>query len=134
MTEPGAVYDRIGSQYDEYARTATLKAAERYTLFRMVGPVEGQRVMDLACGSGFYTRLLKQRGAAQVVGVDISPEMIRLASQREQVEPLGITYQVGDAVSLPLLGPHAYPVPAPSPARPPAASPAPVIGRPLRLN
>jgi len=105
MTEPGAVYDRIGSQYDEYARTATLKAAERYTFFRMVGPVEGQRVMDLACGFGFYTRLLKQRGAAQVVGVDISPEMIRLASQREQVEPLGITYQVGDAVSLPLLDP-----------------------------
>src|SRR5437667_8704023 len=105
MTEPGAVYDRIGSQYDEYARTATLKAAERYTFFRMVGPVEGQRVMDLACGLGFYTRLLKQHGAAQVIGVDISPEMIRLATQQEQAEPLGITYQVCDAVTLPQLGP-----------------------------
>ena len=60
--------------------------------------------MDLACGFGFYTRLLKQHGAAQVIGVDISPEMIRLATQQEQVEPLGITYQVCDAVALPQLG------------------------------
>jgi SAM-dependent methyltransferase len=104
MTEHGAQYDHIGSKYDEYARTATLKRAESYTFFRMVGTLAGQHVLDLACGFGFYTRLLKQRGAAQMVGVDISPEMIRLAPQQEQAKPLGITYQVGDAVALPQLG------------------------------
>ena len=31
MAEHGAQYDHIGSKYDEYARTATLKQAERYT-------------------------------------------------------------------------------------------------------
>jgi SAM-dependent methyltransferase len=97
-------YDHIGSKYDEYAQTATLKRAERYTFFRLVGALEGQRVLDLACGFGFYTRLLKHHGAAQVIGVDISPEMIRLAHQQEQTEPLEITYQVGDAVTLPQLG------------------------------
>jgi 2-polyprenyl-3-methyl-5-hydroxy-6-metoxy-1,4-benzoquinol methylase len=61
--------------------------------------------MDLACGFTFSTRLLKQHGAAQVIGVDISPEMIRLATQQEQAEPLGITYQVCDSVVLPRLGP-----------------------------
>jgi toxoflavin synthase len=104
MTEQGAQYDHIGSKYDEYARTATLKRTESYTFFRMAGALEGQRVLDLACGFGFYTRLLKQRGAAQVVGVDLSPEMIRLAIQQEQAAPLGITYQVCDAVTLPPLG------------------------------
>jgi toxoflavin synthase len=69
------------------------------------GALDGQRVLDLACGDGFYTRLLKQHGAAQVIGVDISPEMIRLAHQQEQAAPLGITYQVGDAVALPPLSP-----------------------------
>ena len=39
-----------------------------------------------------------------MIGVDISPEMIRLANQHEQAEPLGITYQVGDAAALPRLG------------------------------
>jgi SAM-dependent methyltransferase len=105
MTEESAQYDHIGGQYDEYARTATLKWAECYTFFRMLGALEGKRVLDIACGFGFYTRLLKQRGAAQVIGVDISPEMIRLAHQYEQAEPLGITYQVGDAATLPPLAP-----------------------------
>ena len=105
MTEQTAQYDHIGRKYDEYARTATLKRAECYTFFRMVGALAGKRVMDVACGFGFYTRLLRQHGAAQVLGVDISPEMIHLASQQEQAESLGITYQVGDAVTLPPLGP-----------------------------
>src|SRR5688572_14550672 len=104
MAEQTVQYDHIGSKYDEYARTATLKQAERYTFFRMVGALDGQHAMDLACGFGFYTRLLKQHGATQVIGVDISPEMIRLAHQQEQAEPLGITYQLGDAVTLPQLG------------------------------
>jgi toxoflavin synthase len=103
MTEHSAQYDHIGGKYDEYARAAALKWAERYTFFRMVGALEDRRVLDVACGFGFYTRLLKQRGAAQVIGVDISPEMIRLAHQYEQEEPLGIRYQVGDAVTLPAL-------------------------------
>jgi toxoflavin synthase len=104
MTE-GAQYDHIGSKYDEYARTATLKQAESYTFFRMVGSLGGKRVMDLACGFGFYTRMLKQHGAVQVVGVDISPEMVRLATEQEQAEPLGIGYQICDAAALPQMGP-----------------------------
>jgi hypothetical protein len=61
--------------------------------------------MDPACVFGFYTQLLKQRGGTQVLGRDISPEMIRLATLQEQAEPLGIAYQVCDAVTLPQLGP-----------------------------
>jgi toxoflavin synthase len=76
MTEPAAQHDHIGSKYDEDARTATLKRAERYTFLRIVGLLDGKRVLDLACGFGFYTQLLKQHGAAQVTGVDISPEML----------------------------------------------------------
>jgi 2-polyprenyl-3-methyl-5-hydroxy-6-metoxy-1,4-benzoquinol methylase len=66
MATQTAQYDHSGSKYDEYARTATLKRAECYTLFRLVGALEGKRVLDLASGLGFYTRQLKQRGAAQV--------------------------------------------------------------------
>jgi hypothetical protein len=32
MAAQTAQYDHIGSKYDEYARTATLKQAERYCL------------------------------------------------------------------------------------------------------
>src|SRR5262245_66567956 len=100
MAEDRAQYDRIGSKYDEYARTATLKQAECYTFLRMVGALEGQRAMDLACGFGFYTRLLKAHGAAHVIGVDISPEMMRVARQQEHAEPMGITYELANPTTL----------------------------------
>src|SRR5262245_3850779 len=104
MSEQGAQYDHIGSKYDEYARTATLKRAESYTVLCMVSPLEGRQVLDLACGIAYYTHLLKQRGVAEVLGVDISPEMARLAQHQEQAEPLGVTYREGAAAALPRLG------------------------------
>jgi toxoflavin synthase len=104
MPEQGAQYDHIGSKYEEYAQTATMKRAESYTVLQMVGPLAGQRVLDLACGFGFYTRLLKQHGAAEVIGIDISPEMVRLGHEQEQAEPLGVTYEIHDATALPRLG------------------------------
>jgi arsenite methyltransferase len=45
----------------------------------------GERVLDLGCGSGWATRLLARlvadapQGSGQVVGLDISDEMVRLA-------------------------------------------------------
>jgi SAM-dependent methyltransferase len=104
MAEQTAQYDHIGSKYDEYAQTATLKRAESYTFFRLVSALTGKTVLDLACGFGFYTRQLKQRGAAQVVGVDLSPEMVRLARAKASEAPDGIEYRVGDATYLPQLG------------------------------
>ena len=54
-------------------------------------------VLDLACGEGFYSRIVRRLGAARVHGVDLSPEMVRLAEEAERQEPLGCTYSVGDA-------------------------------------
>ena len=98
-------YDHIGLKYEEYAQTAPLKRAERHNISRLVGNVTGKRILDLACGTGYYTRWLKQHGALGVIGVDISPEMIRVAAQQEEKEPLGISYHVGDAGNFNPLGP-----------------------------
>jgi small GTP-binding protein len=57
-----------------------------------------------ACGDGDYTRRLKRMGAARVVGVDISAQMIARARAMEQENPLGIQYQVNDIVALAPLG------------------------------
>jgi hypothetical protein len=39
------------------------------------------------------------------VGVDISAQMIALAQQREDAEPIGIEYRVADAATLGGIGP-----------------------------
>lgn len=97
-------YDSIGSKYEQYKNTAPLPIPERYTFLRLVGVLRGKRVLDLACGSGYYSRLLKEHGAEWVEGVDISPEMIQLAQRKEQEQPLGVRYRMLDATALPRLG------------------------------
>lgn len=77
---------------------------EVYTLFRLVGDPSGCSVLDLACGEGIYTREMLRRGASHAVGVDLSPEMIRLAEQAEAEAPLGCRYLVSDVAALPVLG------------------------------
>jgi len=61
----------------------------------LLGPVQGQRVLDLACGHGPITRYLARHGA-DVVGVDLSGRLVAAARDREAAEPLGITYLRGD--------------------------------------
>jgi SAM-dependent methyltransferase len=66
---------------------------------RLLSDVSGLTVLDLACGDGYTSRLLAEKGA-KVVGVDISPAQIELARQFEREKPLGIEYVVADAAEL----------------------------------
>jgi SAM-dependent methyltransferase len=90
-------YDGIAKEYQASKLQPWRTHVERYTLLRLTGDVRGARTLDLACGEGYYTRLLRRLGAEPVVGVDISQAMIDLARAQEVAEPLGIRYRVGDA-------------------------------------
>jgi SAM-dependent methyltransferase len=95
-------YDEIASDYQASKRKPWRTHIEAWTLFDALGDIRGLRVLDLACGEGFYTRQLAQAGAAEVVGVDISPVMIDMARNEEMRSPLGIEYCVADVGSLDL--------------------------------
>jgi SAM-dependent methyltransferase len=62
-------------------------------------PRTGQRLLDLACGTGAVAELAAERGA-EVVGVDIAPALIEQARQRAAERGLQIEYLVGDAEAL----------------------------------
>jgi 2-polyprenyl-3-methyl-5-hydroxy-6-metoxy-1,4-benzoquinol methylase len=95
-----AEYDHIAERYKRDKLKPWRTHLERYTLLRLVGDVAGKAVIDLACGEGYYTRALRQQGAARVVGVDLSRGMIGLAEAEEARRPLGVEYRVGDVRSL----------------------------------
>jgi ubiquinone/menaquinone biosynthesis C-methylase UbiE len=97
-------YDPIAEQYRRVKAQPCSLYIETYTFMDLIGDVVGQHVIDLACGGGFYTRRVKQGGAANVTGVDLSPRMIDLARAQEDEEKLGITYLVGNAKNLALEG------------------------------
>ena len=71
-----AQYDAIQAPYDEI-RKSSIALIERTNVQELVTPfIRDARVLDLACGSGFYSYHLLKWGARKVVGVDISPTMI----------------------------------------------------------
>ncbi len=90
-------YDTIAEAYRDSKELTFRDVIETYTLFEMLGDVGGKTVLDMGCGDGFYTRLLKRAGAGEVTGVDISGEMIRLATEEESRRPLGCLYRHRDA-------------------------------------
>ena len=64
MTEQGAQYDHIGSKYDQYVRTATLKRSESYTFFRMVRRARGAGHPPGHLGHGHRRRSTAEAGRA----------------------------------------------------------------------
>lgn len=90
-------YNAIAEQYKRSKLTPWRQYIEQYTYFEILGDVTGLSVLDLACGEGFYSRLLRLNGAARVVGMDMSEKMIALARAAEHEHHLDIEYVVGDA-------------------------------------
>jgi SAM-dependent methyltransferase len=87
------------------ARYASPPADTAYPLeycYHLLGDVRGRRIVDFGCGSGANTVLLAGRGA-DVWGVDISEDLIRLAARRLAVSGRadGARFVVGSAHDLP---------------------------------
>ncbi|WP_030295685.1 class I SAM-dependent methyltransferase [Streptomyces katrae] len=102
----GQQYDEIGEAFEGFKSLPMMRYGEVPSFLGLVGDVSGKSVLDLACGTGFYSREFKRRGAADVYGVDISVEMISAAREIEQRDPLGVRYGVGDVAELPPLDPR----------------------------
>jgi len=67
--------------------------------FELIGDVKGKRVLDLACGEGYNTRIMATKGA-KVTGVDFSEKLIELARREEARVKKGISYHILDACDL----------------------------------
>ncbi|HWB09100.1 MAG TPA: class I SAM-dependent methyltransferase [Pirellulales bacterium] len=98
----GTPYDAFAEHYRRSKEAPFRQHVEQYTLRKLAGPLRGESALDLACGEGFYSRLLKVWGAGTVVGVDLSPDMIELAARQESARPLGIRYHVQDVRAIDL--------------------------------
>jgi SAM-dependent methyltransferase len=67
-------YDDLLKEDDTYQSKVILP-----NLLRLVAPKKEEKILDLACGQGFFSRAFSA-GGANVIGVDISKELIEKAS------------------------------------------------------
>ncbi len=73
---------------------------EQQLLFQLVGPVAGQRLLDVGCGDGALASELARRGAI-VTALDADPAMVAAARQRSEIEDTLLHVVEGQAQRLP---------------------------------
>lgn len=61
----------------------------------MLGAQGGERVLDMACGTGRHSHELARRGF-DVVGVDISPDLLAIADADAEAESLSASFLAAD--------------------------------------
>ncbi|CAO3418994.1 class I SAM-dependent methyltransferase [Azospirillum doebereinerae] len=94
---PAAVWNSAGDRYDEISRG--IADSIEHGINRLA-PKPGERILDVATGTGWTARRLARRGA-KVTGVDLGLDLIEAARSLSGREGLDIDFQVGDAENLP---------------------------------
>lgn len=85
------VYEKVmrGPEYDRWAE---------YLVSLLKEYANGKSGLDMACGSGFFTRVIKREGY-QIEGVDLSDDMLNQALNVSRKEGLNIPFRKGDMTS-----------------------------------
>ena len=92
-----AAYDEVADAYHEWVGISLTDPS----LSALLVDVRGQRVCAVGCGQGRDARYLADRGA-NVVGLDISARLLRVAQQLTPVPSPGPAYLRASATAMPL--------------------------------
>jgi len=94
---PAGVWSSGGANYDQISRG--IADSIEHCVLRLA-PQRGERILDLATGTGWTSRRVARQGA-NVIGVDIAADLLAEARERAKAEGLNIEYRIGDAEKLP---------------------------------
>ena len=98
--EVAGMFDTVATNYD--LTNAVLSGGNatlwRYAVVKAIDPQPGERILDIACGTGTSSAALTRTGAT-VVGVDFSPGMLGEARRKHS----SVEFVEGDAMKLPFV-------------------------------
>lgn len=98
LTSSSADESTVPERFDPAAMRGEIIEAEHLARYRWASALaEGRRVLDAGCGTAYGSALLAQSGATEVVGVDVSAEI--LDSVRSSMPP-AVALQHGDVMAL----------------------------------
>ncbi len=95
---------------DRWVRTTPQSLSDftgRPPVFELCGDVSGFTIMDLGCGEGYCARVLAEKGATRIDGIDISEEMVEHAIENtkkayDEATNTQLSFNVGDITKLTL--------------------------------
>lgn len=93
--------DRLDWGDGDYARTARTLEPAAEAVLDATGIARGERVLDVACGTG-NASLAAARRAARATGVDPAAVLLAIARERAAASGADVEFAVGDAAELPV--------------------------------
>ena len=87
-----------GGRISRRSRRSQLPARRR--LVKRAGVRSGQRVLDVACGTGVVSVTAARLGA-RVTGLDLTPELLERARENSRIARVEIDWHEGDVEKLP---------------------------------
>ena len=92
-----AIWGQGGTEYERISRS--IADSIDHCVLRL-DPRRGERILDLATGTGWTSRALARSGAT-VIGVDFADGVLQSARELADAEGLAIDYRLGNAEALP---------------------------------
>lgn len=97
--EIGKAYSAIGSVFEYLNRDCGYDKWSQYLIKKLQNFKAGARGVDLGCGNGYFTRALSKAGY-NVLGVDVSENMLSTALELARAEGCPAQFVLGDATEL----------------------------------
>jgi SAM-dependent methyltransferase len=86
--------------WSTFAPLAAMTTPTAARLVNFAGVKSGQRLLDVACGTGVVAITSAVRGA-RASGLDLTPELIEVAKQNSAIAGVEVDWHIGDAEELP---------------------------------
>jgi arsenite methyltransferase len=91
--------DEAAGRLEKFYRKKDI-VTQRLETIRHLNLIDGESVLDIGCGPGFLCESMSEIVGpnGEVVGIDISADLIAVCNRREH--PTWLSYEVGDATKL----------------------------------
>ena len=105
MTEQKGQMGRWASYYDTVMALMTLgrEKSLRQMTIGLAQLMPGDRVLEIGCGTGTLTLAAKAQvgSSGEVVGIDIAPEMVAVATRKATRRGVDVSFQVASIADIP---------------------------------
>ena len=100
MTDISAIKDKAKKMWSTFAPFENVTGLAAPELVKFSGLKKGDKVLDVACGTGVVAITAARLGAT-VCGSDITPELIKRAKENAEISKYNIDFKVADVEELP---------------------------------